>query len=70
MYFDRYDIVSAYYLALSDCHTGQWSEEYRRLCKISSYFKAGHSLGLDSLTENGKTIYDAVCARLLAKQSH
>ena len=30
-YFDRFDIIEAYYCALADCHSGQWGEEYSRL---------------------------------------
>ena len=56
MYFDRFDIVEAYYLALSECHSGQWSKEYARLCKIMRYFKPSHSLSTETLTENGHEI--------------
>jgi hypothetical protein len=31
MYFDRFDICEAYYLAFSHCHGGQWSKEYEAL---------------------------------------
>jgi hypothetical protein len=66
MYFDRFDIVEAYYLAFSHCHGGQWSREYARLSKMSSYFRPGAALSVDSLSENGREIYDQACARLLA----
>jgi hypothetical protein len=65
MYFDRFDIVGAYYLALSECHSGQWSKEYERLCKIMLYFKPGHSFSFESLTDNGKEIYKAACIKFL-----
>jgi len=67
MYFDRFDIVEAYYLALSECHSGQWSREYARLCKIMRYFKPRHSLSTETLTENGREIYVALCIKLLNK---
>ena len=67
VYFDRFDITEAYYLALSHCHNGQWSPEYARLCKMQKYFKPSISLRYDTLTENGKTIYNNVCSHLLGK---
>lgn len=65
MHFDRFDIAEAYYLALSDCHSGQWSKEYSRLCKMQKYFKPRITLSVESLTDNGREIYECVCARLL-----
>ena len=67
MYFDRFDIVEAYYLALSECHSGQWSKEYARLCKLMSYFKPKHSLSTETLSENGREIYVNACIKLLNK---
>jgi hypothetical protein len=65
MYFDRYDIAEAWYLALSHCHGGQWSREYARLCKLQRSFRPSPMLDTDTLTENGREIYDAACERLL-----
>lgn len=67
MYFDRFDIASAYYLALSHCHSGQWSVEYSRLCRMGRYFKPSPLLSVDTLSENGYEIYQAVCNKLLNK---
>ena len=67
MYFDRFDIAEAYYLALSHCHSGQWSLEYSRLSRMSRYFKPSPLLSVDSLSENGYEIYQAVCDKLLNK---
>jgi hypothetical protein len=67
MYFDRFDIAEAYYLAFNHCHSGQWSNEYARLCKMQQYFKPSILLSYESLTENGKVIYDNVCSKLLEK---
>jgi hypothetical protein len=58
MYFDRFDICEAWYLALSDCHEGQWSDSYRRLSNMLAYFKPSPMLTVDSLSENGREIYD------------
>ena len=65
MYFDRFDIAEAWFLALAHCHGGQWSREYARLCKLSRSFKPSPFLDVDRLTENGREIYDAACARML-----
>ena len=65
MYFDRFDICEAYYLALTHCHGGQWSDEYRRLCKMQTYFKPRSSLSQETLTTNAREIYNTVCFRLL-----
>jgi hypothetical protein len=66
MYFDRFDICEAYYLAFSHCHAGQWSREYARLCSMLRYFKPSPALAVDTLTDNGRAIYDRACTRLLA----
>lgn len=65
VYFDRFDICEAWYLALCHCHGGQWSKEYARLCKMQSYFRPSPLLSVESLTDNGKEIYKNACARLL-----
>lgn len=67
MYFDRFDICEAYYLALSHCHGGQWSREYERLCRLSRYFKPSPLLSVDSLSDNAREIYESACARMLEK---
>ncbi len=58
MYWDRFDIVEAHYLYCSEWHSGQWSDLYAKMCRIQGYFKPGMSLGYESLSENGKVIYD------------
>lgn len=65
MYFNRFDIVEAWYLALSDCHGGQNSESYARLCKLQREFRPSPSLRVSSLTQNGKEIYENACNKLL-----
>lgn len=64
MYFDRFDIVAAWYLALSHCHGGQWSAEYRRLCRMMNYYKPSAWVSVESLTENGRVIYENACEKL------
>lgn len=65
MYFDRFDICEAYFLALSHCHNGQWSKEYARLCKLMSYFKPSPMLSVETLNENAREIYENACNKLL-----
>jgi hypothetical protein len=65
MYFDRFDIVEAYYLALTHCHAGQWSREYARLCRMAGYFRPSPMLSVDSLSDNAREIYEGACARML-----
>ncbi|NBR91525.1 MAG: hypothetical protein EBS68_16790 [Rhodobacteraceae bacterium] len=66
-YFDRFDIAEAYYLALSDCHGGQWSREYARLCAMQRYFRPSPMLSVETLSDNAREIYDRACARLLER---
>ena len=59
MYFDRFDIVSAHYAFCADYHEGQYSDLYAKLCRIGNYFTPSMAWkGYDSLSENGKVIYD------------
>lgn len=67
-YFDRFDIVEAWYLALSHCYSGQWSKEYQRLSHMSSYFKPSPLLDVESLSENGREIYENALVRLGCKE--
>jgi len=67
MYFDRFDICEAYFLALSHCHGGQWSREYERLCRLMQYFKPSHMLSVETLNDNAREIYESACARFLNK---
>ena len=63
MYFNRFDIVEAYYCFFCDYHEGQYSNKYTRLSKIGSYYKPSRlDKGYDSLSENGKAIYDNLVA--------
>jgi hypothetical protein len=65
MYFDRFDICDAYYLALSHCHGGQWSREYARLSRMGAYFRPSPLLSVENLNENARAIYEGACARML-----
>jgi len=63
MYFDRFDICEAWYLWLCDNHGGQWSREYKRLSKMTRYFRPSPMLSVETLTDNGRAIFDALEAR-------
>ena len=62
MEWNMFDICEAWYLALSDCHRGQFSLESKRLARLSKFFRPSPFLTVDTLTENGRMIYDNVCA--------
>ena len=64
--YNRFDILEAWYLALSHCYSGQWSREYERLCELTRYFRPSPLLSVDSLSENARAIYEAACKKLLA----
>lgn len=68
-YFDRFDIVEAHWLALSHCHGGQWTPEYIRLCRMTRYFRPSPLLSVNSLTDNGREIYERACRRYLHQHS-
>lgn len=70
MYWNRFDICEAWYLALSHCHSGQWSDSYARLCYLtrSGFFKPSPMLSVDSLSENGREIYEKACNTLLTRE--
>jgi len=62
MYFDRFDICEAYYLFGAEYHSGQGSREYAYMGRcLNAGFKPGIRFeNRDSLTDNGKEIYDAL----------
>lgn len=57
MYFNRFDICEAYFLFFSHYHSGQSSKLYKRLSKMSGYFKPRHNLSIDTLEDNALEIY-------------
>lgn len=59
MYFDRFDIVEAYYCFFVDYHEGMYSQKYRRLSRVLGYYKPSPLFkGYESLSDNAKAIYD------------
>jgi len=67
MFFDKFDICEAWYLALSDCHGGQWSDSYARLCHLTEFFRPSPLLSVDRLNENAIEIYRAAVEKLTGK---
>lgn len=63
-YWNRFDICAAYYLFLSQYHEDQWSEKYRRLSRLLTYYKPSPLLrDEDDLEDNAKAIYDNLVAQ-------
>jgi len=60
MFFDRFDVAEAYYLFFCHYHEGQASAKYRRLSKMTRYFKPSPLLSVETLNENGREIYEAL----------
>lgn len=59
MYFDRFDICAAWNLYLQHTHDGQFSDKYRRLSKLLTYFRPSPSEeDPEGLNDNARAIYD------------
>jgi len=64
MYFDRFEIVEAYYAFCCDYYSGQGDKLYARLCRIRKYYKPSPMFkGYESLTDNSQAIYDNLVKR-------
>jgi hypothetical protein len=63
MYFDRFDIVEAYYCYFADYHDGMTSRDYARLSKMTHYFSPRPNLSSDTLGDNGREIYENLVAK-------
>jgi len=62
--FNRFDILSAYYVYGSDYHGGQWTKEYAYMGRVLNCgFRPADSLSYESLSDNGKEIYDGLVAQ-------
>lgn len=62
-HFDRFDIVTAYYLFFAHYHEGQGSEKYRRCSKILTYFNPGLDVQNNMMNDNTQAIYDELVKR-------
>lgn len=63
MYYNKFDIVVAHYLFYRDHYNSQWSTFYKRLCRISRYFKPSPLMSFDifAQNENVQYIYQGLC---------
>lgn len=67
--FNRFDILSAYYVYGSDYHTGQFSKEYAYMGRVLNCgFRPADSLRYETLSDNGKEIYDNLVANRPKRQ--
>lgn len=58
-FFNRFDVVEAWYLYCVEYHNGMGSPEYKALSRISRIsFSPRDSLSYETLTYNGKAIFD------------
>lgn len=59
--FNRFDILSAYYVYGSENHAGQWTKEYAYIGRVLNCgFRPADSLSYESLSDNGKEIHDGL----------
>ncbi len=62
-YFDRFDIVTAYYLFFAHYHQGLGSVMYARGSKILTYFKPDLGVQNNMMNENTQAIYNKLVER-------
>ena len=55
--FDRFAICQAYFWYLTHYYDGMWSNEYKRLCKMQTYYKPASSERMPNSPESA-TIYN------------
>jgi hypothetical protein len=73
MTWDRFAIVEGHYLYCTLWHEGQFSDLYKRLCRIGEYFTPGAMWSESRILENEDGEHDAtleVYFGLLEKHGH
>ena len=72
MEFNRFDIVKAYHLWFTHYYDGMFHPNYIRKCRIEKnlQFKPSIFHSYDSLTENGKYIYDELETKKFVSRSY
>jgi len=72
MYFDRFDIVEAYHLWFTHFYDGMFHPNYIRRGRIEEnlQFEPSMSHSYDSLSENGKFIYDQLEEKKFVSRSY
>ena len=69
--FDRFDSVEAHYWHAADHHSGMASDLYVKLCRISRYYTPSPvHRGYESLSDNGKAIYDCLHEQSIEQTVH
>ena len=64
MYFDRFDILEAYYLFGSLYHGGQFTKKYAYMGRaLNCGFKPSPMLCVHSLTDNGREIFSELVGK-------
>ena len=64
MHFDRFDVCEAYYLFGSLYHGGMGTKEYGYVSRVVELgFKPAPLLDAETLTENGRAIFDGLIER-------
>ena len=65
MFFDRFDIVEAYWLYFCENYSGMFHPNNVRRCRIETNlkFKPAPNLSYKTLGENSKYIYDSLVAK-------
>ncbi len=64
MQFNRFDILSAYYLYSIDYHGGQFTKEYAYAWRaIKAGFKPSLLFDYSRLTDNGREIYSSLVSK-------
>jgi len=65
MHYDKFDIVLAWYHYCTDWHRGIGSWQYKRLCRIKSYFTPSRAslMDLEEYSPNAYQIYLDIVAR-------
>ena len=62
MYFDRFDIVEAYWLYLCEHYSGMFHPNYIRRCRIETNlkYKPAFNISYENMSENSQIIYDSL----------
>lgn len=61
--FDRFSICTAWYLYLSDYHSGQWCNMYKRLSRLLTYYTPSPLLSIETAEWDVRERYEALCIR-------
>lgn len=68
--FDRFDILSAYYLFGMNYHGGQFTKEYAYMGRaMNAGFSPGPTFSEKGLSDNGQAIYNNLVAKHDAQES-